>query len=232
MRKSFFAFALFALVVLSCSSFAAQEGIHEPGTGIESPDTKAAAQGTGQGIDNGSAMVQAQQGSTVMAQNQAMVQEKVQLKEQQMNQELQQMKSPQKEVYQNQNQVRSAVHALLAMENMTGGIGQQVSAIARNFNNSVQSTIRAEEKIMSKSGFSRFFSGGDEEAAEELEAEVGANKLRIQQLKQLKEECDCGEEVKAMFQEQIQSMEQEQLRLEQLAKKEKASKGIFGWMWK
>jgi len=48
----------------------------------------------------------------------------------------------------------------------------------------------------------------------------------------LRAQCDCGEEVKAMLQEQIQNMEQEQVRLQQLAQNEKKNKGVFGWLWK
>ena len=72
------------------------------------------------------------------------------------------------------------------MEDLAGGIGKNVSAIAKNFNNSVQATINAEAKIEKRSGFARFFAGGDHDAAEAIEAEVEQNKLRIQELKQLK----------------------------------------------
>jgi hypothetical protein len=160
------------------------------------------------------------------------VQEKLQAKEQEFQQEMSGKSEKEQKVLQNQNQVRLAVHALLEMKDEIGGIGPQVSEIARNFNNSVQATIQAEEKIQTRSAFSRFFAGGDKKAGEELEAEVNENQLRIQELKQLKDQCDCGEEVKAMMQEQIQSMEQEQARLRELAQKEKKSKGMFGWLWK
>ncbi|MCK9307901.1 MAG: hypothetical protein M0P17_10290, partial [Methanoculleus sp.] len=40
-----------------------------------------------------------------------------------------------KEFIPDRNRVRLAVHALLAAENRTGGIGQNVSAIAREVNN-------------------------------------------------------------------------------------------------
>ena len=78
----------------------------------------------------------------------------------------------------------------------------------------------------------KFFAGGDEEAAEEIEQEVNRNQERIQELKRLMQECDCNEELKAMIQEHIQNMEQEQNRLQELAENEKNSKGIFGWLWK
>lgn len=162
----------------------------------------------------------------------ARVQEKVQTKQQELEQEMAGKSEREQKVLQNQNQVRLAVHALLEMKEEISGIGPQVSEIATQFDNSVQATIKAEEKIRAKGGFARFFSGGDEEAAEELEAEVNANKAKVEELKQLREQCDCSEEAKALMQEQIQAMEQEQSRLGELAQKEKKSKGLFGWLWK
>ena len=156
----------------------------------------------------------------------------VQARQQEMKQEMQEMGQGQQNMYMNQNQVRLAVHALLAMEGLVGGIGKNVSEIARGFNNSIQSTIKAEEKIQTRGRIARFFMGGDHEAAEEMEQEVNRNRERIQELKQLKEQCECDEEVMNMFQEQIQNMEQEQNRLQGLAQAEKKSKGIFGWLFK
>jgi len=135
----------------------------------------------------------------------------------------------------NQNAVRLAVHSLLAMENLTGGIGKNISQIAREFNNSIQATIKVEGRIQSRSSLIKFFMGGDEEAAEEMEQEVNQNRLRIQELRRLMEKGDCEKEVKAMLQEQIQEMEGEQNRLQKLAQREKKDKGLFGWfsgLWK
>lgn len=176
--------------------------------------------------------IMVQQNQQIRAQTKAQLSDMIQQKQQSMNQELQQKNEKEQKVYQNQNQVRLAVHSLLAMEDLVGGIGGDVSQIARQFNNSVQATIRAEEKIQTRSAFSRFFAGGDSEAAEEIEDQVNQNKQRIQELKQLHEQCDCDEEVKTMMQEQIQKMEIEQNRLQELAQKEKKSKGLFGWLWK
>lgn len=135
-----------------------------------------------------------------------------------------------KGVYQNQNQVKLMVHSLLASEELVGGIGPQVSEVARGFNNSVQATILAEEKINSRSRLVKLFMGGDDEAADEIEQEVNANHARIMTLKQLMTQCECDEEVRNTIQEQIMNTEQEQIRLEELAAGEKAKKGLFGWM--
>jgi hypothetical protein len=166
------------------------------------------------------------------ARNVTELRQMIQERQQIMNQEIQNLGEGQQNIYQNQNRVRLAVHALLAMENLTGGIGRNVSQIAREFNNSVQATIRAEERIQTRNWLVRFFVGGDEEAAGNMEQEVNRNRERIQELRRLREECDCDEEIRAMLQEQIQNMEQEQNRLQQLAQNEKANKGLFGWLWK
>lgn len=165
------------------------------------------------------------------------VQSIVQQRQQEMNQEMQGMSKGEQKTYQNQNKVRLTVHTLLAMENLTGGIltggiGKNVSAIAREFNNSIQATINVENKLQTRSGLVRFFAGGDEKAAKEIEQQVIQNRLMIQQLIQNMNNCDCDEQVKTMLQEQIQIMEQEQTRLQQLAQKEKSSKGLLGWIWK
>ena len=81
----------------------------------------------------------------------------IQERQVEMNQEIQSFEIKQQRVYQNQNEVRLAVHSLLAMEDLTGGIGQEVSQIAREFDNSVQATIRAEEKIETRNRVLRCF---------------------------------------------------------------------------
>ena len=185
-------------------------------------------------------------GEQVRQQNRAVNKEQLKAmianKKQEMDQEVQGMKDEkQQKVYQNQNKVREAVHALLAAEDLLTteestkgngkGIGPEVSAIAREFNNSVDKTIPAEEKIQKRNRVVEFFFGGDEEAAEDILEETNKNKVKVQQLKNLYQECDCDEEVKNIIQEQIQNLEQEQIRLEEVAQKEKSNKGLFGWLF-
>jgi len=166
-------------------------------------------------------------------QNATQLMERINDLEEEYGQEIKNYGQAKKLVFENQNRVRVAVHALLGAENLTGGIGKQVSEIAREFNNSVENTTNAEEKIHSRDWFSRFFFGGDEVAAADIEAELEQNKARLQNLTNLLEECtDCDEEVRVMLQEQIQNLNQEQERLGELAKAEKGNKGLFGWLWK
>jgi hypothetical protein len=135
-------------------------------------------------------------------------------------------------VYRNQNAVREAVHALLAMENRTGGIGRNISAMAREFNNSVRATINAESRIQKRSKLRRILFGGDDEAAGEIEREVGENTKRVKELKQIRNQSALDDEVRAALDGQIKNIEAEETRLTQLAQKEKKSKGLLGWLWK
>jgi hypothetical protein len=187
---------------------------------------------TQQNEESNDEIIREQTHQQVRAVNMTQLKEMIKDKKRAMNQEIEAMKDEkQQEIHQNQNEVRMAVHALLASENLVGGIGSEVSKIARTFNNSVQKTIQAEEKIQKRNKIVKFFFGGDEEAAEDILQEVNKNKEKIKNLKELKQQCDCDEEVKDIVQEQIQNMEQEQNRLGQLAQEQKSKRGLFGWLF-
>ena len=133
----------------------------------------------------------------------------------------------------NENTVRVAVQTLLAAGNISGGIGPQISAIAKEFNNSVTAQYKAEEKIENRNAISRFFFGGDSEAGEEIQQQIEANRVRLRNLDNLMNQCgeECDGELKAMIQEQIQALEQDQNRLEELAQAEQNDKGLLGGLF-
>lgn len=245
MRKILGILVFVAALVLVASGAAAQ-AVEQPGAGQTNAvaNGSAVANGTALQLQNQTANMNQQAGAVVQngAGQPAGVQQKQQLrnelqlrieqKQQQLDGELANMTGAEQTVYRNQNAVRIAVHTFLALGEVDGGIGQNVSAIARDYNNSIQASIRAEERIESRSGFVRFFAGGDDEAAAELERLRLENQERIQELNRLIGECDCDEETQALLQEQLRNMEEEQIRLQQLAARENADKGILGWIWK
>lgn len=192
----------------------------------ERAQTRLQSQGT-------STAVQLRQEIQLRAKNIDELKELIKNRKNEANAELKELKSTvQKKVYQNQNKIRLAVHALLATEGLVGGIGKQISEIARDFNNSVDATIKAEEKIQAKNKFKHFLFGGDKEAAAAIREQIEENLPKIEQLKELYNECDCSDEVKTVLQEQIDNLEQEQVRLSDLANKEIVSNGILGWVLK
>jgi len=207
-----------------------QAGLNESGQGIGQTQQEQVEQETQNVGEN--ATLQIQQRVEVRVQNSSELYEMIEQRELEMNQEIQSLEEHQQLVYLNQNKVRLTVQSLLAAEELMGGVGTQISQIAEEINTSVQATIRAEERIQSRNSFLRFFVGGDEEAAQEIEQQVIQNQERIQQLQQLVEGGDCDDGVRAMLQEQLQNVEQEQTRLQQLALNELNDKGLFGWLWK
>ena len=128
----------------------------------------------------------------------------------------------------NQNEVRIAVHALLSMENRTGGIGQNISAIAREFNNSINMSEKLEQKIQDRSGIMRVFLGGERDAAGQLANITSQNQARIQKIQQLITTANLDTDVRAFLEEQLQAMQDEDTRLEQLATREQQDRGLFG----
>ena len=138
-----------------------------------------------------------------------------------------------KEMKEKQNDVRLAVQTLLASENLTGGIGKEVSAIARDFDNSAKETEQAEEKIVNRNRVVRFFFGGNTNDVEKIKEKLQERGERIQKLEGLVNNCEgCSADLKALLQEQIQVMKQEQERLKTLADNEGSSTGLLGWMFK
>lgn len=134
-----------------------------------------------------------------------------------------------RDILANANQVRLAVHALLASKELLGGIGTEVSEVARQFNNSVATTTNAETRVRSRNFFSRLFFGGDRNAADEIAQTVNANQKRIQKLSELIKRASVAADVEQALKTQIEALTVEQERLQDLAKKEKGQWGIFSW---
>ncbi|MDV2481509.1 hypothetical protein F8E02_05710 [Methanoculleus sp. Wushi-C6] len=127
------------------------------------------------------------------------------------------------------DRVRSAVHALLAAENRIGGIGADVSAVAREIENSVRATTPAEEQIRTRNHFIRFLLGGDKEAARMIGEEARQNLERTAELRRAIGNCTCDDEARTMLREQIRAIEWEQKRLETLAEEELQNRGLLSW---
>jgi len=163
----------------------------------------------------------------VKARNTAELKKMSEKKKKKLEEENKGRRGPKKEIYKNQNRVRLAVHNLLAMENMLGGIGPEVSKIAREFNNSVKKTTQAEIKIKERNRFRKFFTGGDKESAEILKKEVSKEEEMIKKLEGLVGKAKVAVEVKANVEEQVKNIKTELERLARVVKGEEESKGVF-----
>ena len=130
----------------------------------------------------------------------------------------------------NQNQVRNTVQNLLIVKDFVDpGIGEQISAVAQEFNNSIDKTIQAENRIKNRNALVKFFIGSDTEALSEIENQITENAGIVKELKLLKTNI-ADPEAAEIFTDQILEMEQEQTRLQTLANSEVTSSGVFGWL--
>ncbi len=135
-------------------------------------------------------------------------------------------------VMKNANEVRLAVHALLASKELLGGIGPQVSEIARHMNDSVATTTNAEARIKSRGFVVRLFFGGDKKASKDISKEVERNSKNVAKLTELLNSANLQDEVKAMMEAQVTALKAEQDRLQATASAESKRWGFFSWRFR
>ena len=129
----------------------------------------------------------------------------------------------------NANEVRLAVHVLLASRELLGGIGSQVSEIAKEMNDSVATTTNVEAKIQSRGFLMRLLFGGDSAAAEVITEAVAQNQQRIDDLNKLLGEANVSAGIQVVLKAQIAAIQDAQARLQDLAQKEQKMWGFFSW---
>jgi hypothetical protein len=146
-----------------------------------------------------------------------------------LNATLRNVSSSEQEQFKNANEVHLAVHTLLEMEDVNGGIGHTVSAIARDFNDSAGSAKVFEDHIRNRNTITRLLFGGDRDAARELANLTARNRDRILELEQLIQGSPLDADTRAMMEDQVRIIQKEQERLDQLSKREQEDRGFFAW---
>lgn len=158
--------------------------------------------------------------------------QKIEVRKHQLEQEVASSTPDRKDIVENANPVRLAVHALLASRDLLdtkGGIGAQVSEIAKQVNDSVASTTKAEVKIQSRGFLTRLLFGGDSTSAEVIAQEAAQNQARIDSLNALLAQANVSADVQATLNAQITALKDAQARLQALADREQKAWGLFSW---
>jgi len=125
--------------------------------------------------------------------------------------------------------VANFVQTLLETSSSTeGGIGEQVRAIAQRQNDSDTTTTKAIETIQSRSKIKTFLIGSDYKNLGALRSEMVKTRNRIDQLNRLIENATDTAEM----QTQIQTLEQEQVKIENFVKAQEGKFSLFGWLTK
>ncbi len=133
--------------------------------------------------------------------------------------------------YAHENQVRNAVFALLAAENLTG-IGPFVAEVAREYNASVNSQWGDEVAMEQRSGIMLALFGGDREAAQRIRVQAEENERRIVEVQGIiLTSSSTDPALSAILLEQLDQMEEEQLRLMERVMVEEQKRGFFSWIF-
>ena len=150
---------------------------------------------------------------------------------QEQNQEQNQKQQGQINAEQHRSTVANFVQNLLQVADREGGIGQQVRVIAQQQNQSASTTIRAMEKVQTRNKVKTFLIGTDYKNLGALRSEMVQTRNRLEQLSKLMENVQ-NEGDKTELQNQIQTLEQEQTRIESFIKAQEGRFSLFGWLVK
>ena len=134
-----------------------------------------------------------------------------------------------RDILENANPVRLAVHTLLSSKDLLGGIGSQVSEIAKRMNDSVATTTNAEAKVQARGFLIRLLFGGDAAAADVIAQQVAQNQQRIDDLTKLLNEANVSADIQVTLKAQIAAIQDAQKRLQDLAQREQNAWGLFSW---
>ena len=132
---------------------------------------------------------------------------------------------------QHRSTVANFVHELLDVADREGGIGEEVRVIAQEQEQSTGGIAEKIEKIENRGKIRTFLIGTDYKNVGALRSEMVHTRNRIEQLNRTMEKVQ-NETSEQALQEQIQTMEQEQTRIEEFLQENESKFSLFGWFVK
>ena len=128
--------------------------------------------------------------------------------------------------------VANFVHSLLDVaDREKGGIGEQVRVIAQQQNDSDATVTEAITKVQTRSKIKTFLIGSDYKNLGALRSEIVHTRNRIEQLNRIMADIQNASDT-VELQSQIQTLEQEQTRIENFIKEQEDKFSLFGWLIK
>jgi len=127
--------------------------------------------------------------------------------------------------------VADFVQGLLEVADREGGIGKQVRVVAQQQKQSSDTTTQAMEEIQTRNKVKTFFIGTDYKNLGAIRSETVQTRNRLEQLNQLMENVQ-NEADKTELQNQIQTLEQEQTKIESFIKTQEGKFSLFGWAFR
>jgi hypothetical protein len=124
--------------------------------------------------------------------------------------------------------VATFVQSLLSVADREGGIGQEVRAIAQQQNVAKDRASDLINAVESRNKVKTFFIGTSYQNLGELQSQMVQTRNQLEQLKQLAAKVE-NEEDKTQLQNQIQTLEQEQTRINDFITKNESKFSLFCW---
>ena len=140
-------------------------------------------------------------------------------------------KGGKKDLTQVRSSVAQQVQTLLNTKPENGGIGEQVRQWARTQQQSETKIQEHLSKIESKTGLARSLFGPNYGSLNDLKQEMEQNRVRIQQLEQLKLKLTNQADI-TNVQEMVTLLQQENTALQEKITAEESSGGLLGWLVK
>ncbi len=247
MRHLSIIICLFLLLAAAAPAVAAEQGGRpdqvagergppvEPGTQSAGPPVTTPAQGVQAGppVESPGAAVSVRvlANTSHGPENPAELRNAIRTRQQMQAEEVQTLPLHAQARFAHENQVRNAVFALLAAENMTG-IGPLVAEVAREYNASVNAQWGDEVAMEQRSGIVLALFGGDREAAQRIRVRAEENERQIEEIRGIiLTSSSTDPALSELLFEQLDQMEEEQQRLNERAEIEVQKRGIFSWLF-
>lgn len=133
---------------------------------------------------------------------------------------------------QRRSRVANAVQEMLNVADREGnGIGEQVKEIAREQNRIHEEIENNLEKLQNRNRFVKFFFGPKYDIADTVEGRVEQHNEKMLQLQNLVGDL-VDENLKTQLEEQIQTMEEVKVQIEEKLVEETSGFSLFGWVKK
>jgi len=127
--------------------------------------------------------------------------------------------------------VAQTVEELLTTQGAKGGIGQQVSEVAREQQQAQQEIEGELDKLEARKGWMKKLFGSDYKAIRNLNQQTERNRLRIRQLEQLQTQV-ANQADQTQTQEAVQALVEQNTALEEQIQVEEQVGSLFGWLFK
>lgn len=166
-------------------------------------------------------------------QNQNQIKNKGQTNQIQNNEQegTQQDDSPSDNALQRRSMVANAVQEMLQVADRNGGIGQQVRTIAQSQNQNQEMLEASLQKVQSRSGVVKFLIGPNYGEIKNAQKILEQNREQIQQLNQIRTQLT-NQGDQNNLNEQIQTLEQASLEIENSLNNANRGFSLLGWIFK